>query len=138
VRNLSKLIQSLGSSNFVKQIYYDETIEIAKKLAQNNITIVYGGYNGGMMGKLAQTALEHKGKVIGVYPSFFKSRQDGCTELIITETMHERKKIMMERSDASIALPGGIGTFEELLEAITWNKLKLNPKPVFIGKIEFC
>eukprot|EP01080_Neovahlkampfia_damariscottae_P001832 gene1832-974_t len=112
-----------------------ETTELGKQLALNNITIVYGGYNGGMMGELAQTALKNNGKVIGVYPTFFKSKQDGLTELIRTETMHERKKIMMERSDASIALPGGIGTFEELLEAITWNKLKLNPKPVFILNI---
>ena len=125
---------SLGSSNDVKQKYIEETIELGKQLAQNNITIVYGGYNGGMMGELAKTALKNKGKVIGVYPNFFKSRQEGLTELIRTETMHERKKIMMEKSDASIALPGGIGTLEELLEAITWNKLKLNPKPVYIGK----
>lgn len=84
------------------------------------------------MGKLAQSSLKNGGKVVGVYPKIFSKKQEGLTELILTEDIHTRKRIMMERSDACIALPGGIGTFDELFEAITWNKLKLNPKPVII------
>jgi len=121
-----------GASDLVDKVFLDDAEFIGKELALNNIQIVYGGYKGGSMGKLAQSSLNNNGKVIGVYPKFFNKNQEGLTELIVTEDMHTRKRIMMEKSDCCIALPGGIGTFDELFEAITWNKLKLNPKPVII------
>lgn len=107
--------------------------QLGKTLAQHSITLVYGGTKVGLMEKLANSTLEHKGKVIGVIPSFLKAREvfhENLSELIVVESMHERKMKMNELSEGIIALPGGFGTLEELFEMITWGQMGLHQKPV--------
>ncbi|TJY36092.1 LOG family protein [Pontimicrobium aquaticum] len=122
-----------GSSegNDIKII--SEAKALGKTLAKENITLVYGAAKIGIMGKIAQSSLDHHGKVIGVIPEFLKLKEVvhlGLTELITTENMHERKLKMHEISDGFITLPGGFGTFEELFEIITWAQLGLHQKPI--------
>ena len=107
--------------------------EVGRWIGQHGGQLVYGGGRNGLMGLLADACLEAGGQVIGVIPKTMVEREwahSGCTELIITETMHERKRIMAERCDAFLALPGGIGTFEEFFEAWTWRQLGFHDKPV--------
>ncbi|MEN9538190.1 MAG: family protein in fasciation locus [Pseudomonadota bacterium] len=95
--------------------------------------LVYGGGHNGLMGLLADACLQAGGRVVGVIPTALVEREwahRGCTELIVVDTMHERKRIMAERADAFVALPGGIGTFEEFFEAWTWRHLGYHSKPV--------
>jgi uncharacterized protein (TIGR00730 family) len=102
-------------------------------LAEKNIELVYGGARIGLMGYVSKSCIEHGGRVIGVIPRFLQSYeivQDGLHELILTETMHERKQVMSERCDAVIALPGGFGTMDELFEMLTWAQLGLHRKPI--------
>ena len=102
------------------------------------MSLVYGGGNVGLMGIIADEVLKHNQKVIGVIPSFLMEREVGHTgisEMIITDTMHERKKIMMDKADIVITLPGGYGTFEELFEALTWAQLGLHNTPIGILNI---
>ena len=114
-----------------------EIIECAYKLgarlAKGGITLVYGAAKIGIMGKLAQGALENNGKVIGVIPDFLKLKEvfhEGLTQLIVTENMHQRKLRMHDLCDGIITLPGGYGTMEELFEMITWAQLGLHQKPI--------
>lgn len=106
---------------------------LGKTLAEQNITVVYGAAKIGIMGAVAQAALDAKGKVIGVIPEFLKIKEvvhTGLTELIVNDTMHERKMKLQELSDGFITLPGGFGTMEELFEVLTWSQLALHQKPV--------
>ncbi|MEM9076566.1 MAG: TIGR00730 family Rossman fold protein [Bacteroidota bacterium] len=122
-----------GSSLGVDGKVTEEAIELGKYIAAQNIMMVYGGARIGLMGKIADGALQNKGKVIGVIPTFLKSKEifhEGLTELIVVETMHERKTRMHELSDGFIALPGGFGTLEELFEIVTWAQLGLHQKPI--------
>ena len=108
-------------------------------LADNHIAIVYGGGAGGLMGALATAALARGGKVIGVIPNFLRVSENmfqGASELIVTDDMHERKRIMFERSDAFVALPGGIGTLEELVEQLTWAQLGRHRKPILVANVK--
>lgn len=108
-------------------------------LAQHKIRLVYGGGHIGLMGVAADAALEHEGEVTGVIPKFLKDMEvghDGCTELIITESMHERKQRMAELSDAFVILPGGLGTLDEAFEILTWRQLRLHDKPVIFVNID--
>ena len=108
-------------------------------LAVNEIGLVYGGGNLGLMGEVARTALKHGGRVTGIIPGFLTEREKmlrDVDELIVTEDMHERKRLMFERSDAFVALPGGIGTLEELVEQLTWLQLGRHTKPVVVANIE--
>jgi len=114
----------------------DETVhrlvkELGKALALNEIGLVYGGGGAGVMGTIADAVLENNGWVIGVVPKNLLETEMAHTsldELVIVETMHERKKTMYEKADAFCALPGGFGTLEEVFEATTWTKLKLHEK----------
>ena len=114
----------------------DETVhelvkELGKALANNGIGLVYGGGGIGVMGTIADAVLENDGWVVGVVPKNLLETEMAHTsldELIIVETMHDRKKTMYERADAFCALPGGLGTLEEVFEATTWTKLKLHEK----------
>ncbi len=104
-------------------------------LAKNKIALVYGGGSLGLMGATAKSVLEHGGDVIGVIPEFLTDREKTLTaahEVIITRDMHERKRIMFERADAFVALPGGIGTLEELVEQLTWAQLGRHRKPILL------
>jgi hypothetical protein len=108
-------------------------------LAQANIQLVYGGGNKGLMGALANGCLAQGGKVIGIIPKLlleWEAQHTGLTELIITQDMHDRKKILYEKGDAGLVLPGGMGTLDELFEMLTWNNLKIHNKKVFILNID--
>ncbi len=108
---------------------------LGKTLAERNITLIYGGAKVGLMGAVADGALSANGKAIGVLPYFLQTKEishDALTELIIVESMHERKTKMNDLSDGVIALPGGFGTFEELFEMLTWAQLGLHKKPIGI------
>ncbi len=134
-----KRITVFCGSNFgTDEIYKDQAYLLGKTLARNNIEVVYGGANVGLMGAVADGALSIKGKVIGVLPEFLKEKEiahRNLTKLIITKTMHERKVKMNELSDGIIALPGGFGTLEEFFEMLTWGQLGLHKKPVAILNI---
>lgn len=108
-------------------------MELGAYMARNNIGLVYGAAKIGVMGQVAQAALDNGGKVIGVIPEFLKLKEVvhlGLTELIVNKNMHERKMKMQEISDGFITLPGGFGTLEELFEIITWSQLGLHQKPI--------
>ena len=108
-------------------------------LAQNGLGLVYGGGSAGLMGALATAVLDHGGNVTGVIPDFLKARErmfKGADEIIVTRDMHERKRIMFERADAFVALPGGIGTLEELVEQLTWAQLGRHKKPILLANIK--
>ena len=108
-------------------------------LAENGIRLVYGGGSVGLMGELATAVLDHGGFVTGVIPDFLINREhmlERSQERVVTRDMHERKRIMFERADAFVALPGGIGTLEELVEQLTWAQLGRHKKPILIANIE--
>lgn len=122
-----------GSSSGIEGQYKSQAIILGQTLAKQNISLVYGGAAIGLMGAVADGVLSEGGKVIGVLPSFLKTKEiahTGLTELIIVESMHERKTKMNDLCDGVIALPGGFGTFEELFEMLTWAQLGLHKKPI--------
>jgi len=108
-------------------------------LAENQVRLVYGGGSIGLMGALAESVIDHGGQVTGVIPEFLVARElmlQRAQERIITPDMHERKRIMFERADAFVALPGGVGTLEELVEQLTWAQLGRHKKPILILNIK--
>ncbi len=122
-----------GSSPGSVTIFKKQATLLGQTLAKQNIALVYGGAKVGLMGAVADGVLSEGGKVIVVLPSFLKSKEiahDQLTELIIVESMHERKTKMFELCDGIIALPGGFGTLEELFEMLTWAQLGLHQKPI--------
>lgn len=124
-----------ASSSSVPRIYLEDAREMGSLLARGGYDLVCGGGYRGLMAASIDGALSSGGKAIGVLPRFMVDRgwaHPGLTRTIITETMHERKMTMAELSCAAIALPGGIGTLDELLEIMTWHQLKLYPGPVVI------
>lgn len=114
-------------------VYIDAAREVGRTLAGHGVGIVYGGGGAGLMGEVATAALDAGGGVVGVIPRSMVEQErahTGLTELIVIETMHERKQIMADRADAFLALPGGVGTLDEIFEAITWNQLAIHDKPI--------
>ena len=108
-------------------------------MAENRIGLVFGGGSVGLMGAVASSVLEHGGEVIGIIPEFLSAREHAfkrATELIVTRDLHERKRLMFERADAFVALPGGIGTLEELVEQLTWAQLGRHKKPILLANIQ--
>jgi uncharacterized protein (TIGR00730 family) len=127
-----------GSSFGNNSIYEQKAYELGKHLAENNIVLIYGGAKVGLMGALANGALENNGKVIGILPNFLKDKEiahEGLTQLIWVDSMHERKQKMSELCHGVIALPGGYGTIEEFFEMLTWGQLGLHKKPVALLNI---
>jgi len=119
--------------------FIEAAIALGKVLAENRIRLVYGGGSIGLMGALATSVLDHGGTVTGIIPDFLTSRENALTrvqELVVTPDMHERKRLMFERSDAFVALPGGVGTLEELVEQLTWQQLGRHSKPVLLANID--
>ena len=113
--------------------FSQEAVDVGKWIAEQGGQLVYGGGNNGLMGLVAKSAQENGAKVIGVIPESMVIREWArreCDELIVVKTMHERKRIMAERANAFLALPGGIGTFEEFFEAWTWKQLGYHAKPI--------
>ena len=122
-----------------KSSAYVETARIlGKALASEGLELVYGGGSLGLMGEVATSALAHGGRVTGIIPKFLMKKErmlDAVTELVVTEDMHQRKMEMFRRSDAFVALPGGIGTLEELVEQLTWSQLGQHRKPIVLANI---
>ena len=128
-----------SSSDKLDQTFYDLAEKIGFFLGKNQITIIYGGGNVGLMGKLSNSALKNGSNVIGVIPEFLIKEENLNTNIsktIIVKTMSERKKILFEKGDAFLILPGGSGTIEEATEVISWKILGIHNKPIIIFNFE--
>jgi uncharacterized protein (TIGR00730 family) len=128
-----------GSGPGTNPRFIEAASALGKALAENGIRLVFGGGSVGMMGAVASAVLDHGGSVTGIIPDFLTTREHALNrvqETIITPDMHERKRLMFERSDAFVALPGGIGTLEELVEQLTWKQLGRHAKPVLLANID--
>ena len=128
-----------GSSAGTESNYKSQAYLLGEKLAKKGITLVYGGAKIGLMGAVADGVLAMNGKVIGVLPRFLSSKEiahDQLTEMILCDTMHQRKTKMNELCDGIIALPGGFGTLEELFETLTWAQLGLHKKPIGLLNVD--
>jgi uncharacterized protein (TIGR00730 family) len=124
-----------ASSNKIDDVYFKAARELADLCIEHKIHVLYGGGGAGLMGTLADRMLEKKGKITGIIPAFMKELKwahDDVTEMIVVEDLRERKKRMIDNVDAVVALPGGIGTLEELLEVITLKQLGRFNKPIII------
>ena len=128
-----------GSGPGTNPHFIESAKALGKALAENGIRLIYGGGSIGMMGAVATSTLDHGGSVTGIIPDFLTVRENALSrvqEMIVTPDMHERKRLMFERSDAFVALPGGIGTLEELVEQLTWQQLGRHSKPVLLANID--
>lgn len=140
-----KEIQAVGvfcsSYEGVEDVYTNAALELGEQLAERQITMIYGGGVQGLMGKVANSVMSHGGRVIGFMPHHLKELENpnfAITELHLVDTMHTRKRLMFEHSDAFVILPGGFGTLDETFELITWRQLQLHDKPiVFINVNEY-
>jgi uncharacterized protein (TIGR00730 family) len=127
-----------GSGTGADPIYGEAARELGRRFAETGIRLVYGGGSVGLMGEIASAVLRHGGHVTGIIPRFLSERERllrGVDELIVTEDMHARKRLMFERAEAFVALPGGIGTLEELVEMLTWGQLGRHEKPVVLANV---
>ncbi len=124
-----------GSQIGVDACYKQQATELGEFMGKNNITLIYGGGRKGLMGAVADAAMENGGKVIGIIPELligWEQQHTGITDLQIVADMHARKKIMYDLCDAAIILPGGYGTLDEMFEMLTWNTLKIHNKKIIL------
>ena len=127
-----------GSSPGNDPSYLAAARDFGRILAEHRIDLVYGGGSRGLMGALATSVHDNGGRVIGIIPEFLRARErmfSHASEIVVTDDMHERKRLMFERADAFVALPGGIGTMEELVEQLTWSQLGRHRKPILVANI---
>ncbi len=132
---ITSLAVFCGSKSGNNPLFEVHAKQLGELLAQKNITLIYGGGNKGLMGAVANSVLENGGKVTGIIPQLLTDREHshkGLTELIVVENMHIRKKMLYEKCDAAIILPGGFGTLDELFEMLTWNQLSIHNKQIFV------
>jgi hypothetical protein len=128
-----------GSRAGASPAYHAAAVALGDRLARAGVRLIYGGGRIGLMGAMADAAIAAGGTVIGVIPDFLQRWEvahGGCAELIVTDTMHTRKRRMFELADAFVTLPGGLGTFDETFEILTWRQLKLHNKPILLCDIE--
>jgi uncharacterized protein (TIGR00730 family) len=128
-----------GSGPGTNPAFVKAAHEFGRILAENDVRLVYGGGSLGLMGAVARSVLENGGRVTGIIPEFLTDRERALTsaqEMIVTPDMHARKQLMFDHADAFVALPGGIGTLEELVEQMTWAQLGRHKKPICIANIE--
>jgi len=132
-----KKIEAVGifcsSYDSIDDVYKNVASELGQQLAEHDISMIYGGGVQGLMGLVANSVMAHKGRVIGFMPHHLKEFEDpnwAITEMHMVDTMHTRKRLMFEHSDAFIVLPGGFGTLDETFELITWHQLQLHDKPI--------
>lgn len=128
-----------GSGLGLNPAYKEAAQTLGAAMAHNDIGLVYGGGSLGLMGEVARATLENGGRVTGIIPQFLVEKEAmlrDVDEVIVTENMHQRKQLMFDRSDAFVALPGGIGTLEELVEQLTWVQLGRHTKPVVVANID--
>jgi uncharacterized protein (TIGR00730 family) len=134
-----KICVYCGSGPGTDPAYIESARAFGAILAQNGVGLVFGGGSVGMMGTLSKSVLEHGGQVTGIIPEFLVAREHakrGANNLIVTRDMHERKRKMFEMADAFVAMPGGIGTLEEVVEQITWVQLGRHRKPILLANIK--
>src|SRR5271166_6119872 len=127
-----------GSSDGADARFGEAAQELGRALAAGSVGLVYGGGGEGLMGRVARSTLEAGGYVTGIIPSFLIRKEHPLTavqEMVVVEDMHERKQAMFDRADAFVALPGGVGTLEELVEQLTWVQLDRHTKPVLLADI---
>jgi uncharacterized protein (TIGR00730 family) len=137
--NIKTVCVYCGSGPGTNPQFMEAAVAFGKALAENGIRLVYGGGSLGLMGAVATSVLDHGGTVTGIIPDFLTLRENALTrvqEMIVTPDMHERKRLMFERSDAFVALPGGVGTLEELVEQLTWKQLGRHEKPVLLANVD--
>ena len=128
-----------GSSSGIRPSYVHGAQRLGADMAAAGIRLVYGGGDVGLMGAIARAVIDNGGRVTGIIPTFLQRRERMLTEveeLIVTRDMHERKRLMFERADAFVALPGGVGTLEELVEQLTWAQLGQHKRPIVLANID--
>jgi uncharacterized protein (TIGR00730 family) len=139
ISKLSKICVYCGSGAGTDPAFVEAATAFGTAMAKSGIGLVYGGGGDGMMGAVARAVLDNGGAVTGIIPEFLTRREHaliGAQEMIVTEDMHERKRKMFEMADAFVAMPGGIGTLEELVEQLTWAQLGRHKKPILIANIK--
>lgn len=132
---ISSLCVYCGSAVGADPVYRDSAVRLGRIMAENRIRLVYGGGRVGLMGVVADSVIAHGGTAVGVIPEFLETREvghRGVSELQIVDSMHSRKNLMFEQSDAFAVLPGGFGTLDEAFEIITWRQLQLHDKPIVL------
>src|SRR5277367_6408587 len=137
--NFRRICVFCGSNLGISPVYREAAVVLSRLLVERGIEVVYGGGNIGLMGVLADAALESGGRVIGVIPESLMAKEvghAGLTDLRIVKSMHERKALMADLSDGFIAMPGGFGTFEEFCEVVTWSQLGIHAKPCGLLNVE--
>lgn len=138
-RPIERICVYCGSGKGTNPSYSQAARTLGKSMAEAGIGLVYGGGGLGLMGEVARCVLENSGHVTGIIPKFLSDKEMAMLEvqnLIVTNNMHERKQLMFDRSDAFIALPGGVGTLEELVEQLTWAQLGHHTKPIVLANID--
>ena len=124
-----------GSKSGSDPLYCEHAKQVGWMLAEKNITLMYGGGNKGIMGAVANAVLERGGRVIGIMPGILaipEHQHSGLTEMLEVEDMHVRKRMLYEKCDAALVLPGGFGTMDELFEMLAWNQLNIHRKKIFV------
>ena len=127
-----------GSGSGRNPAYADAARELGQRLAASRVGLVYGGGSLGLMGEVARSVLDHGGHVTGIIPGFLSEREQmliEAQELIVVDDMHQRKQLMFAKSDAFVALPGGLGTLEEFVEQLTWSQLGRHRRPIVLANI---
>ncbi len=138
-RRINNICVYCGSNVGANGAYAKAARGLGEGMAKDGVGLVYGGGGLGLMGELARSVLAHGGRVTGIIPAFLSAKERmlrDVTELIVVDDMHQRKKLMFDKSDAFVALPGGIGTLEELVEQLTWAQLGRHTKPIVLVNID--
>jgi uncharacterized protein (TIGR00730 family) len=136
---LNSICVYCGSGPGLNPSFVEAADELGRSMAAEGVRLIYGGGSLGLMGAVATAVLDHGGQVTGIIPDFLKQRElalGRVQEMVVTRDMHDRKRLMFERADAFVALPGGIGTLEELVEQLTWAQLGRHKKPIVIANID--
>ncbi len=137
--NIQNVCVYCGSGSGLNPAYAAAARDFGRILAESRIGLVYGGGSLGLMGEIARSVLHHRGYVTGIIPGFLSEREHmlvEAQELIVVDDMHQRKQLMFTKSDAFVALPGGLGTLEEFVEQLTWSQLGRHARPIVLGNIE--
>jgi uncharacterized protein (TIGR00730 family) len=138
VSAIKKICVYCGSGSGSDPIFVEAARKLGKAMAEQRIGLVYGGGSVGLMGEVSNAVLDHGGEITGIIPTFLMTRERASRrgEIVVTRDMHERKQQMFERADAFVALPGGIGTLEEVIEQMTWKQLGQHRKPILLANIK--
>ncbi|MBX9591911.1 MAG: TIGR00730 family Rossman fold protein [Hyphomonadaceae bacterium] len=139
LRSIRNICVYCGSNAGINPAHAEAARTLGRLMAQADVGLVYGGGGLGLMGELARTVLAHGGRVTGIIPAFLSRKERmlrEAHEMIVVKDMHQRKQLMFDKSDAFVALPGGIGTLEELVEQLTWAQLGRHTKPIVLVNIE--